>query len=65
MTVEEIKFYVKQVEEEKDDPEIAHAIEDYLYLHFVHYVAQVSTGDLREKAKLVLQTQNVEFPRWT
>ena len=65
MTEAEIKKRSKEIEGKRDDPEVAHDLEDLLYSDFIYYVAQTSTSSLQRKARLILQTQEIQFPRWT
>jgi uncharacterized protein (DUF1697 family) len=64
MKNEEIIERVKQIEETKDDNEVAHSMEDQLYVDFIRYVSQSGNEQLAIKAKLVLKAQDIEYGRW-
>lgn len=63
ITLEEIK---QRVEEIKDSyGESQHSKEDELYRDFVKYVSRCkSYRGLREMAKEILKTEDMEFARW-
>lgn len=66
MTSKEIRARVKKIKNVQGDPEYAHSEESGLYEEFVTYVvnSESTPPDLAEKAKLVLRTKNIDFPRW-
>lgn len=63
MTKKEIQEQVDRIKTLANDDEAAHSMEDGLYAGFVEYVASLG-GDLGKKAKIVLQTKDIEFSRW-
>ena len=63
MKIEEIKRRVDLIKERADDPESAHSQEDKLYLDFIKYISKLSSP-LGKKALAVLETQEIDFPRW-
>lgn len=69
LSFEEINRRVAEIDARKADPETAHALEDDLYREFVEYVASLLDlnpyHSLAQKAQCILQTQSIEFPRWT
>lgn len=66
MTKEEITQRIADIEEIKDDSEVAHSKEDGLYADFILAVAKgdIDPAELRELATLVLSTENISFSRW-
>lgn len=65
MTTEEIKAKLMAINADSGDPEEAHGMEDELYVDFVKYVASLDDlSSLSEKAKLVLSSRYIRFPRW-
>ena len=46
------------------DPEFAHDEEDKLYHDFVKYISTLNNHSLSRKAKMILQSQKIDFPRW-
>lgn len=67
MKLEQIEMRVKDIEDVSGDPEVAHGLEDRLREDFIKYVASLSDHlpQLAEKARLVLTTSDIDFPRWT
>lgn len=66
MTVDEITARVADIQASADDYEVAHSLEDKLYLDFLTHVASELQGTtLGDKASLVLQVAEVEFTRYT
>jgi len=49
-----------------EDPEIAHSMEDKLYLEFIQEIIakKHSLKELQEMADLILLSQELNFPRW-
>ncbi len=64
MTLDEIKKRIDEIKEIAGDGEVAHKLEDELYLDFIRYVAGGNGEDLEEKATFVSSTQGIEFFRW-
>lgn len=65
MTLKEITKRVLYIFNNKHDDEDAHAEEDELYLDFIRHVEEVTEDEeLRQKARVVLKTQEIEFRRW-
>lgn len=63
MTRAEIIRRVAEIKAERRDYEGAHAMEDQLYHDFIVYVAKTADKDLAAKAREVLETQTIDFPR--
>ncbi len=63
MKTEEIQTRINRIMEISGDDERAHAAEDELMRHFIAYVSTLD-NPLAEKAKLVLQTNEINFQRW-
>lgn len=64
MTIKEIKEWIKKIEAERHDDEIAHCEEDALREEFIKYIANGGKIKIKEKAKLILTTLNIDFCRW-
>lgn len=63
MSQEDIEKRIQAIRDEADDPEAAHHHEDALRDDFLKYVATLDIP-IADKAKLVLSTNEIEFPRW-
>lgn len=63
MTLEEIEARLEDIERSAKDSEMAHGLEDDLYIDFVQHVAQMGPPELAEMAKAVLRSQQLDFPR--
>jgi hypothetical protein len=63
MTSEEIEEYIEHIKKNVNDDEVQHCLEDELRAGFIEYVASLG-GELGEKAKLVLSTNELDFARW-
>jgi hypothetical protein len=46
------------------DPEAAHGAEDSLWADTLRYFAEVAPAELAELARIVLSTEEIDFPRW-
>lgn len=67
MNIKDIEDRVKSIDGCQRDDEEAHSREDNLYYDFIEYVASSSGHDgakLREMAKAVLETKDINFHRW-
>lgn len=66
MTTVDIEKRILEIESIMGDYERAHALEDLLYLDFIRYISKSTQADsnLRQKAKSVLQAQDLDFPRY-
>ena len=64
MTIEQITDYLRKIQKDKDDDEVAHSLEDELYFLFIESIANGDISNLQEKAKLVLRTKELTFARW-
>ena len=64
MTVEDIREMVKEIEQVRDDPEVAHSREDDLYHDLLHAIASGTCRDAAACAKEALLTEKISFPRW-
>lgn len=58
--VAEIRKYAKE-----EDAEAAHAFEDKLRADFIKHVANVSRGNLGLMASAILETDKIQFNRWS
>jgi hypothetical protein len=65
MTKEDIEKAIKQIKGYAHDPEFAHSLEDALRGRFIDYVANTAHVELAEMARLVLSTDEIDFPRWS
>lgn len=64
MRTKEIEERLKEIEDMKGDPEVAHSKEDQLFLDFIQSVS-LRCDDIGKQAKLVLTSKNIEFGRFT
>lgn len=64
MRIVEICERVDAIRKAAHDPESAHGLEDSLLADFVRYVAGGGADELQEKARLVMSTALIDFPRW-
>lgn len=64
MTMSEIKKRVQEIEECSNDNERAHGLEDGLRLDFITFISNGGAKDIKQKAALVLQTEDMDFSRW-
>ncbi len=65
MTLEQIQEKVDEIKIAAADDERAHSLEDDLMFAFITWLAKECYEDLiREKAKLVLSTSEIDFARW-
>lgn len=64
MTKEYLEKRIKEIEDMKNDAEMAHSSEDSLYEDFIRYVSENGPQELAEKAKIVLKTKEIKFSRW-
>ena len=67
MTIEQIRARIEEIRSNKSDPDKAHTLEDELLWDFVRYIHSTGNKDglLKEKAELILTSQDIEFQRWT
>lgn len=61
MTVEEVRARIAEIQECSHDPEMAHSLEDKLY---VDVLKAISDGADRAIAVQALATQSLDFARW-
>lgn len=65
MTFDDIRGRLDKIKASVGDFEAAHGLEDDLYVAFIFYVSSdPSDDDLGEKAKLVLTSEEIDFPRY-
>lgn len=65
MTFDDIRGRLGNIKASIGDFEAAHGLEDNLYAEFISYVAgDPNDDDLGEKAKLVLTSEEIDFPRY-
>jgi hypothetical protein len=64
MTKEDIEKAVQEIKDTNSDAEVAHSLEDGLRERFIDYVASTAQVELAEMARLVLSTDEIDFPRW-
>lgn len=63
-TTGEILAKVAEIQEVEDDPEQAHAMEDDLYIQVLRAIAD-GAENAAELAEAALQSQLLDFDRWT
>lgn len=64
MNLQDIQKRVQEIKDISGDDEVAHAMEDDLYVAFVKFVSENGSPELSEMAKEVLKTENIDFARW-
>ena len=66
MTLDEIKKNVENIKtlSNDGDDEIAHKLEDELYVAFVEHVAKSDLGNISIMAKEIIKTKYFNFSRW-
>jgi len=65
VNIEEIKQILVEIERKSGDEERAHILEDDLFCEFVLHIANDTfEGDIKEGAKEVLKSLDIEFDRW-
>ena len=64
ITVDATRAAVEKVRAIRHDPELAHGMEDDLYKIVLEFIATGSCGNPEKIAKIALETQDIEFPRW-
>jgi hypothetical protein len=74
MTKDDIRAAIKDIQAESWDPEAAHCKEDRLREDFIAYIANMPPAvmyagngvsvNLPEMAKMVLETNDINFTRW-
>ena len=64
MDINEIKQRVQRIEQAKCDYECAHSMEDQLMQDFIKHVAAKGSPKLKEMAREVLKTEDIDFPRY-
>lgn len=62
--LEKILDGIRRINENIEDPELAHIIEDDLYEEFVRFICNNTDPPFRDYAKLLLTTKNMDFSRW-
>lgn len=64
MTEQDIKHELERIRQSAGDYEVAHSLEDDLYLRAIQHVAD--GGELTmEMAELILTSQKIKFARYT
>lgn len=66
MIIDEIEKKIQEIKNCTSDPEKAHSLEDDLYHEFIRELSKgvVEYNSILEKAKMILSTEKLEFPRW-
>lgn len=64
MTLEDAVRKINKIENVSADAELAHSLEDGLYLEFIVQVAQQGDDNLKAIAKEILKSQDIHFSRW-
>ena len=64
MTIVEITKKLEKIKDCRWDDETAHGLEDNLMRDFIEYIGDLGIPDVSEKAKLVLQSTEIDFHRW-
>ena len=63
MDTKKILRRIDFIEKCKDNPKMAHALQDMLYEEFISGIANTK-GSLGDRAKLVMSVKDIEFERW-
>lgn len=63
--IEKARDAVQAIKAASFDPEAAHSMEDGVRCEFLQYVADAKLGDISEAAKILLETEEIDFPRWS
>ncbi len=64
LTVEEVKKYVLEIENEAHDDEAAHSLEDRLYERVLKHISLGICQDPVLCCEEALKTQKINFARW-
>jgi len=64
LSIKTIEKWLEDIEENKDDCEIAHGMQDGLNEDFIEHVAEVDKGLLGRKAKMVLRSRDIDFLKY-
>ncbi len=67
MNVDTVEARIDQIREVGDcNPEIAHEMEDQLFMDFIEWVAekQPAPAEAATVAKAVMKVLDLDFPRW-
>lgn len=64
MNIYQINKWIKEIERNTGDPEVAHITEDGLYIAFIEHVAECAPKDLAKLARRVLKAQEIDYPHW-
>ena len=65
MKIKEIERRIEEIGVKSGDYEAAHELEDTLYADFIRYIAKSKGRSLQKKARLILKTESMDFPRYT
>ncbi|WP_131501286.1 hypothetical protein [Lactobacillus crispatus] len=64
MNVSEAKEWVNDIKDSRRDFEMAHCLEDELYLKILREIADGTCEDPQQVAKEAIKTQDINFPRY-
>ena len=65
MTLQEATQEVERIKGASGDYEVAHSLEDQLYMRFIEHVSRSGDEELAPIASKILETQLVDFERYT
>ncbi len=65
MTPDEARAAVEHIRAVSGDSEVAHSEEDELHVQFIRHVAEHGPDELRAVARIILETEEMGFSRWT
>ena len=63
MTTEDVKGRIKEIRSRRDDPDVAHLMEDRLFHDFVREVS-LRQDEVGRIAREVLRSEKIKFSRW-
>lgn len=64
-TLQQARDEVAEIKANRHDDERAHSQEDTLRLRALQWIAEHGDGPSAELARTVLQTEEIDFARWT
>lgn len=64
MTVDDIRKRLSEIEAEKDDDEVAHSMEDCLYIEVLAAIAAGTCDNPQAAAAEALKAGEIKFHRW-
>lgn len=64
MEREQVEARVRAIADTAEDPEVAHTLEDELYLDLLRAIATGECRNPRDAALAAIQAAHLDFPRW-